>query len=83
MQAVHSHNRAVFDSLNDELNLFRPFYSCRGEPYIWYFPGSMTFFSIKEGDIDLVLEKAKVKVLEHASYLCGLHCDHRSLGVCD
>ena len=72
---MHIHNRVIFDHLNDELNLFRPFQSCNGEPYPWFIPGKITFFSIGEDDIELVLEKAKVKILESASLLCGIHCN--------
>ena len=74
---MHIHNRVLFDSLNDELNLFRPFFYCNGEPYPWFIPGKITFFSIGEDDIELVLEKCKVKILENASLLCGVHCEPR------
>mgnify|MGYP006898468726 CR=1 FL=1 len=52
---MHVHNRVIFDNLNDELNLFRPFFYCNGEPYPWFIPGKITFFSIGEDDIELVL----------------------------
>lgn len=30
LEAVHVHNKAIFDCMNDELSVFRPFYSCKG-----------------------------------------------------
>jgi hypothetical protein len=46
LEAIHMHNKVIFDCLNQELNVFRPFFSCKGEPYLWFTPGKITFFSI-------------------------------------
>jgi len=34
-QSVNIHNKALFDSVNHELQTFRPFYTSQGEPFPW------------------------------------------------
>lgn len=31
----HIHNKAIFDTFNEALNIFRPFYTLGGPPYSW------------------------------------------------
>jgi hypothetical protein len=47
-QAVHCHNRAIFDAVNDELQFFRPFFTSEGEPFPWTNNLGMTHYDITE-----------------------------------
>ena len=31
----HIHNKAIFDTFNEALNLFRPYFLLGGPPYAW------------------------------------------------
>ncbi len=31
----HIHNKSIFDSFNESLNLFRPYFNIGGPPYTW------------------------------------------------
>jgi hypothetical protein len=68
LESQHIHNKLIFDSMNDVLDLFRP-YGLNGQPYPW--KEEIKHFKIKpitEENYEDVLEMAKEKVLEWASY---------------
>lgn len=74
------HNKAVYDSFNEALNLFRPYYQLGGAPYLWTFTErNLTVCQINLENIDTVFERAVMKVLEWAQYGCGLQNDAESL----
>ncbi|CAD8079663.1 unnamed protein product [Paramecium primaurelia] len=66
------HNKAIFDTFNEILNLYRPFYYCDGQPYPWEFNRNLIVTIYNEDNVSLLLEKAKEKVIQYASTLCGL-----------
>lgn len=68
LESQHIHNKLIFDSMNDVLDLFRP-YGLNGQPYPW--KQEIKHYKIKpitEENYEDVLEMAKEKVLEWASY---------------
>ncbi|CAD8109006.1 unnamed protein product [Paramecium sonneborni] len=66
------HNRAIFDTFNQILNQYRPFYYCNGQPYPWEYNRNLVVVLYNNENINLLLEKAKEKLIFYASILCGL-----------
>ncbi|CAD8164618.1 unnamed protein product [Paramecium octaurelia] len=66
------HNRAIFDTFNEILNQYRPFYYCNGQPYPWEYNRNLVVVLYNNENIHLLLEKAKEKLIFYASVLCGL-----------
>ena len=49
----HIHNKSIFDSFNEAINIYRPFYILGGPPYSWSkTEKSFTPQQIKEKDLD-------------------------------
>jgi hypothetical protein len=72
----HIHNKSIFDTFNEALNLMRPFYSLGGPPYSWSQSERALAYRLKtEDDLSLVFEKSSRKVIEWAAFLCGLLID--------
>ncbi|CAD8188419.1 unnamed protein product [Paramecium pentaurelia] len=66
------HNRAIFDTFNEILNQYRPFYKCNGQPYPWQYNRNLVVILFNNENINLLIEKAKEKLISYASVLCGL-----------
>ncbi|CAD8101603.1 unnamed protein product [Paramecium sonneborni] len=66
------HNRAIFDTFNQILNQYRPFYYCNGQPYPWEYNRNLVVILYNIQNINLLLEKAREKLIFYASILCGL-----------
>ncbi|CAK84413.1 unnamed protein product (macronuclear) [Paramecium tetraurelia] len=66
------HNRAIFDTFNEILNQYRPFYYCNGQPYPWEYNRNLVVILYNNENIHQLLEKAKDKLIFYASVLCGL-----------
>ena len=55
-----AHNRSIFDSLNETLNIFRPFYLVHGMPYPWtYSEKHLSVIIITESNYEILFEKIK------------------------
>ena len=66
----------IFDCLNEILDSFRP-YGLAGEPYPWKMSiKAAKPITIFEETIDKSMNKAKGKVLEWASFMCGYYGEH-------
>ncbi len=74
-QAVHYHNKAIFDVVNDELQAFRPFYSSEGQPFPWAYNLGMTHYDITEEALYIIFVQIKEKIQKHATSLCGMQTD--------
>ncbi len=74
-QAVHCHNRAVFDAVNNELQFFRPFFSSEGEPFPWTNNLGMTHYDITEEALYIIFVQVKEKIQRSAVTLCGMFTD--------
>eukprot|EP00825_Cyclidium_porcatum_P046080 TRINITY_DN7161_c0_g1_i1.p1 TRINITY_DN7161_c0_g1~~TRINITY_DN7161_c0_g1_i1.p1 ORF type:complete len:316 (-),score=62.78 TRINITY_DN7161_c0_g1_i1:95-1042(-) len=69
----HIHNKSIFDTFNEALNLFRPYYTVGGPIYPWTKTEKSLFVeNIQENKIKQIFDKAKKKVFEWGSQLCGL-----------
>jgi hypothetical protein len=69
----HIHNKAIFDTLNEVLNSYRPFYIVGGLPYTWSVSEKqLTVIIFDLSNIDVLLDRARENILEYASMLCGL-----------
>ncbi|CAK95089.1 unnamed protein product (macronuclear) [Paramecium tetraurelia] len=66
------HNRAIFDTFNEILNQYRPFYYSNGQPYPWEYNRNLVVILYDSENINLLLMKAKEKLIFYASTLCGL-----------
>ncbi|CAD8184988.1 unnamed protein product [Paramecium octaurelia] len=66
------HNRAIFDTFNEILNQYRPFYYSNGQPYPWEYNRNLVVVLYDDENINLLLMKAKEKLIFYASILCGL-----------
>ncbi|KAL4505248.1 hypothetical protein ABPG72_016315 [Tetrahymena utriculariae] len=76
----HIHNKAIFDTFNESLNLFRPYFALGGSPYAWSkSEKNIIFCFATQQNIDSILEKAKKKVIEWASFLCGIINEHENI----
>lgn len=62
-ESEHIHNKAIFDSVNEALNLFRP-YGPRGEPMPWSSKSRKNglFLSDSEEALENVLTNVKMKL---------------------
>ena len=69
MQQIH--NKAIFDSFNEALDILRP-YGLKGRPSPWKPVSKQIIFRpIDEKGMMEILNKAKEKLLEWSSNLCG------------
>ncbi|EWS76043.1 IQ calmodulin-binding motif protein (macronuclear) [Tetrahymena thermophila SB210] len=69
----HIHNKAIFDTFNEALNIFRPYYTLGGPPYSWTkSEKNLILGKATSKNLNFILEKSKARVLEWGSYLCGL-----------
>lgn len=56
----HIHNKSIFDSFNEAINIYRPYYMLGGPPYIWskteksFVPKPKT-----EKEVEVIIEKSK------------------------
>lgn len=67
------HNHCIFDSLNEALNHYRPYFYINGPPYLWTTSEkALTFYFITEDNIEEVFEKTQILILKWAATLCGL-----------
>lgn len=67
------HHKVLFDALNFSLNVYRPYFNFKGEIYPWLVTEKgMTFYSISEANIEEVLDKCKITIMEKAASLCGV-----------
>jgi hypothetical protein len=67
------HNKAIFDSINEGINIFRPYFIINGQPYPWsQSEKALTYYFIREDCVDELLEKVELEVLRWCSGLCGL-----------
>jgi len=74
-QLEHIHNKMLFDSFNETLDSFRP-YGLKGQPYPWKSNIKVAAPKpITEENMDKILEKAKEKVIEWSSSMCGFFGD--------
>lgn len=73
----HIHNKAIFDTFNESLNLFRPYFALGGSPYAWsHHEKNIIFCTATPTNVEKILTNAKTKVIEWASFLCGIINDH-------
>lgn len=70
---LHIHNKAIFDALNEYLDLLRPF-GVWGKPFPWKRTPAFLHSSTEEAKEEK-LRKATDKVAEYCSYVCGLLVD--------
>ncbi|EGR33848.1 IQ calmodulin-binding motif family protein, putative [Ichthyophthirius multifiliis] len=71
------HNKVLFDSLNEALNIQRPFYQMGGKPYPWTKTEKIVYKELtNEKTILQGLTKAKQKIKQWSSNLCGLINDN-------
>ena len=69
----HIHNKAIFDTFNEALNLFRPYFLLGGPPYTWSKnEKNLAIIKIDEKNINFVIQKTFGKVSEWATFLCGI-----------
>lgn len=63
----------MFDTFNEALNIFRPFYTLGGPPYSWTkSEKNLVSGKATTKNLAFILDKSKARVIEWASYLCGL-----------
>jgi len=65
---IHIHNKAIFDAVNEALNLIRP-YGLNGEPMPWSIQSRILFKSII--DRNVIIKNIKNMVLDWASFEVG------------
>lgn len=70
---LHIHNKAIFDALNEYLDLLRPF-GLWGKPFPWKKTPAFLHEGSQE-EREKKLQKASDKVGEYCSYVCGLLVD--------
>ena len=70
---LHIHNKALFDALNEYLDLLRPF-GLLGKPFPWKRTPNFQHATTEQCKEDK-LKKAGDKVTEFCSYVCGLLVD--------
>lgn len=69
----HIHNKAIFDSLNEALNQYRPYYLAEGTPFAWSVSEkNIVKYEITKHNMESIYNQAKKQVLMFQSYLCGL-----------
>ena len=71
------HYKAIFDSFNEHLEEYRPFYLGNGEQFPWAIRmfSSMSEYSINEDSLQIIFQQAKEKMIEWCSNLCGMMID--------
>lgn len=70
-ESDHIHNKAIFDAVNEGLNLVRP-YGRLGEPMPWSMRARKNFFPYaNENDLEKVLDNVKKCILEWANIQAG------------
>lgn len=70
-ESDHIHNKAIFDAVNEALNMVRP-YGRLGEPMPWSFRPRKNFFPFaNEKDLETVLGSVKLCILEWATIGAG------------
>jgi hypothetical protein len=63
----------IFDSLNEILDSFRPF-GLTGQPYPWKVSIKANRpKKITDDNLDQVLEKSRIRVLEWGQFMCGYY----------
>jgi len=65
---ISIHNKAIFNSINEALNLIRP-YGLNGEPMIWNSQSRLLFKELK--DHNIIVRNVKNMVLDWASFEAG------------
>lgn len=61
----HIHNKAIFDTFNEALNLYRPYYALGGPPYQWSTSEkNIVFYVAEENNMERIFKKARQKVIE-------------------
>ncbi|KRX07982.1 Protein kinase-like domain [Pseudocohnilembus persalinus] len=71
----HIHNKSIFDSFNEALNTFRPYYMMGGPPYSWSLQEKQILKERKsfiKQNLDKIFKQSQNKVLQWGSYLCGI-----------
>lgn len=68
IKCMHAHNKAIFDSVNEALNLIRP-YGLNGEPMPWSSQGRVLFRDIT--DRSIIVRNIKNIVLDWVSFEVG------------
>lgn len=64
----HIHNKSIFDTFNEALNLFRPYYTVGGPIYPWTNTEKSLYVGrVHEGNLEIIFEKASQKVYEWAT----------------
>lgn len=70
-ESDHIHNKAIFDAVNEALNLFRP-YGPNGEPMPWSTKPRQNFFVYApETQLEIVLREVKSKLMEWSTTRAG------------
>ncbi|CAD8068678.1 unnamed protein product [Paramecium sonneborni] len=75
IELEHIHNKAIFDSLNEALNQFRP-YGLNGQPFLW--KSDPTRLKARENlltDVPGIIRKAAEKVIDWSHYMAGILVD--------
>lgn len=70
---LHIHHKALFDALNEYLDILRPF-GIWGQPFPWKKTPSFEHQGSSESRSQK-LSRAADKVVEYCSYVCGLLVD--------
>ncbi|CAK73691.1 unnamed protein product (macronuclear) [Paramecium tetraurelia] len=75
IELEHIHNKAIFDSLNEALDQFRP-YGLHGQPFLW--KSDPTRLRARENqltDVPQIIRKASDKVIDWSHYMAGILVD--------
>ncbi|CAD8064646.1 unnamed protein product [Paramecium primaurelia] len=75
IELEHIHNKAIFDSLTEALDYFRP-YGLIGQPFLWKSdPTRLRAREIQLTDIPQIIRKASEKVIDWSHYMTGILVD--------
>ncbi|CAD8059117.1 unnamed protein product [Paramecium primaurelia] len=75
IELEHIHNKAIFDSLNEALDYFRP-YGLNGQPFLWKSdPTKLRAREVQLTDIPGIIRKASEKVIDWSHYMTGILID--------
>ncbi|CAD8148490.1 unnamed protein product [Paramecium octaurelia] len=75
IELEHIHNKAIFDSLNEALDQFRP-YGLNGQPFLWKSdPTRLRAREVQLTDIPGIIRKASEKVIDWVHYMTGILFD--------
>lgn len=70
-ESDHIHNKAIFDAVNEALNLYRP-YGPHGEPMPWSNNPRQNFFVYApETQLEIVLQQVKSKLMDWSNIRAG------------